>query len=377
MYGSEFAVLHDVIIDPFRAAGRPGGENMSSVWNQKESEEYFKLKKSYFRLNCRNLPHHPFKGRNHLNGWFKSVMCVADLNSTLANQINGITIAVQRYEYVNLYQTMADFYNVFLIMILFQIPPDTINILYTDGHPAGMLDDTWQRLFGKIYRAGHLANETKFAKMIWNIQSYNCPLQTCSLPYVPYLERFRDFFLFQHDVTNMKVLNCSKLSVTIIWRRDYVAHPRNPSGVIQRKIKNEDEFLESVTELLRGHEVKAVQLETIPMEKQLELVSETDILVGMHGAGLSHTLFLPKHGGLIELFPAYHNQGTSHFQALTRWRRLHYVSWKNEYRGNEYPNKKTYIPPTVAISKMKKMVEKLCPQTVGVRSLKHHKKFQS
>ena len=39
------------------------------------------------------------------------------------------------------------------------------------------------------------------------------------------------------------------------------------------------------------------------VEQQLALVQQTDVLVGMHGAGLAHALLLPPHAALVELWP--------------------------------------------------------------------------
>ncbi|XP_050412468.1 uncharacterized protein LOC126827250 [Patella vulgata] len=360
MYAREFALLNDVIVDPGQATGRVGGENITSVLNQEESVEYLKLNKSYFQLNCEKLQHPPFNGKNHLNDWLGSVTCVSRDNLKHGRQVSGLTIAVQRYEYVNFYHTMTDYFNAFLIMILFQKSPKDINILYIDAHPAGSLDATWDHLFNKTYRAGSLATTTKFSKMAWNIQSYNSPLNNHGLPYVPYLEEFRKFFLSRHKADKLKILDCKNLSVLFIWRRDYVAHPRNPSGVVSRKIKNEDELLTSIKDVLPGHDIKALQLDKLKMDKQLELISGTDILIGMHGAGLTHTLFLPKHGGLIELYPTYWPQANKHFLTMARWRNLHYLAWKNHDPENEHANKMTYIPPRTLVKMVKEMVKKIC-----------------
>jgi capsular polysaccharide biosynthesis protein len=80
--------------------------------------------------------------------------------------------------------------------------------------------------------------------------------------------------------------------------------------------------------------VRGVQLELLPFTEQLRLVGETDILLGMHGAGLSHMLFLPRHGALIEFEPI--GQGENmHFAELALWRRLVYSRWRNDSSKNE------------------------------------------
>ena len=39
-----------------------------------------------------------------------------------------------------------------------------------------------------------------------------------------------------------------------------------------------------------------------PFTKQLEVIRSTDILIGMHGAGLTHLLFLPAWAAVFELY---------------------------------------------------------------------------
>ena len=38
-------------------------------------------------------------------------------------------------------------------------------------------------------------------------------------------------------------------------------------------------------------------------EEQVRAVASTDILIGMHGAALTHSLLLPPWGGVMELWP--------------------------------------------------------------------------
>ncbi|KAK4116120.1 glycosyltransferase family 61 protein [Canariomyces notabilis] len=51
--------------------------------------------------------------------------------------------------------------------------------------------------------------------------------------------------------------------------------------------------------------VKSVDFSTIPFAEQLQLVRETDLLLGVHGAGLTHTMFMRDgRGAVVEIRPA-------------------------------------------------------------------------
>ncbi|XP_041347604.1 beta-1,2-xylosyltransferase-like [Gigantopelta aegis] len=361
-YANEFAHLHDVVVNPLNAAGRKGGENMSSVWKQNEQDEYLKLKSGYFSIQCNTSLEYQFSSKTHLKEWKNSLACDPKNNFNGMVKIKGLTIAVQRYEYVNLYHTMTDYYNAFLVMLIFNKSPDDTTILWVDSHPSGGLDQTWKTLFSNTIRAGHLRGPTVFEDMVWSIMGYDSPLNQHNRPFTPYLEQFREFFLTRHGVSPAKTLDCAHLNVMFIWRRDYIAHPRNPSGLVKRKIANEAELLETVRKAVPGHNVTGVQLDALPMRQQLELVANTDIFLGMHGAGLAHTLFLPKHGGLIEFYPTYWSPSNRHFRAMATWRGLQYQTWQNTDSFNEKKDYYTYIPPQTLLNMFLEVKTKMCRQ---------------
>lgn len=355
-----YAKLVDVTIDPKYGIGRLGGENISEVFNQKEEDEYFRLQKGYFQLQCNQSKiEYVFSGKTHLRTWME---CVNVSQHFRYNQIiKQWTIAVLRYEYANLYHTMTDYYNAFFLAKVFNINPNNVTIMFIDGHPKGALDTPWQYLFRNYIRAGAFKGPVRLKRLLWGIMGYDSFLNHHSRETVPYLEEFRQFFLTRHGVSTLQKLNCDKLNVLILWRRDYLAHPRNPSGVVSRKIKNENELLTKVKELLPGHNVYGVQIDKYSMRKQLLIISKTDILIGMHGAGLSHTLFLPKHAGLIEFYPVYWSTSNQHFKAMAKWRHLHYLTWNNVDSKRELPNKYTIIDADKTVAMVKEMRTAMCP----------------
>ena len=357
-YNNLFARLRNVTIDPSKGKGRKGGENISDVFNQAEDAEYFKLEKGYFNLNCKEKLDYSFKPKDHLSAWFNVINTGTNVVAKVVNK--RWTIAVMRYEYANLYHTMTDYYNAFLMTIKFSLNPDETDILFIDGHPIGALDSTWETLFGNVTRAGKLNKTVLYPNMIWNILGYYSPLSEHKTPAIPLVEQFRQFFLTRHGIIQEKVLNCDKLTVLFLWRRDYLAHPRNPSGKVSRKVKNENELISAVTDLLPGHDIKGIQIDKLSMKMQLQVISETDILIGMHGAGLSHTLFLPPHAGLVELYPTYWPTANRHFRAIAGWRHLHYSVWSNSESRRELPDKYTLVDENAVVQMVHEMHHKLC-----------------
>lgn len=58
----------------------------------------------------------------------------------------------------------------------------------------------------------------------------------------------------------------------------------------------------------------------------MEITRNTDVFIGIHGAGLTHLLFLPKWATLFEL---YHCDDPSCYRDLARLRGTNYITWEN------------------------------------------------
>ena len=253
-------------------------------------------------------------------------------------------LLVIRYEYANIYHAMADWYNAFLLMSFFNYAQAETNILLLDGHPKSSLDPVWRVLFNSTHRLSGLKPVSWFKELTFNILGRNSYLHRHHEERIPLIDEFSKFFLESYRIPyNKKKLDCDRISVLFIWRRDYVAHPRNPSGNISRKIANEDELIGSLQMEHPDFHIQGVRIDLFDMQQQLKYIAESDVLIGMHGAGLILGLFLPKHGGIIELFPKYWDY-MPHFKAIARWKSLKYEYWKNEEPRNETPNGHTIIP---------------------------------
>jgi protein O-GlcNAc transferase len=53
----------------------------------------------------------------------------------------------------------------------------------------------------------------------------------------------------------------------------------------------------------QGYEYRSVDFSELTFPQQLQIIKNTDILIGVHGNGLTHSLFLPPNSKVIEIFP--------------------------------------------------------------------------
>jgi capsular polysaccharide biosynthesis protein len=84
------------------------------------------------------------------------------------------------------------------------------------------------------------------------------------------------------------------------------------SGVGVRRVLNHHE----VEERLAAFGFSTVYFEDLSLGRQLQLACAADIIVGPHGAGLSHTLFMEDRSVVIELFPHKRQQSCDCFETL-------------------------------------------------------------
>lgn len=335
-YGNEFARLHEVAVN----VQHPGQFFMECTQNDYPDYKFNEI-----------------SNKNHLNEWIKSL---TQMNINIVRAVRpNTTLAVFRYEYANFFHQITDMYNAFVITKLLYIYPDQMNILFLDRHEAGHIDKTWYKLFAGVERVQDYVQPVLYRDLIWAVLGYNSPINFFSLVSLPFVEEFSDYFISRFKASKKK-LNCNSISILFIWRKDYIAHSGNPSGLIKRKISNQEEILKAVEEVFPGHSVTGIQLDQYDMSDQVQWISQTDILVGMHGAGMSHVLFLPSHAGVLELFPNYWPKLNRHFKAMAKWRKLHYLNWQNINPTNEKDKFYTYIPPITVIQRLLSLYFNMC-----------------
>jgi len=118
------------------------------------------------------------------------------------------------------------------------------------------------------------------------------------------------------------------VAALFVRRVHYVAHPRH-SGKIVRRLENEDELLAALeAQALEGASgVRIVRgtFSSMGFRAQVAAAQAACVIVGAHGAGLSHVLFAPPEVHLLELqTPGF---ARPHFIGFSHWAGSHHHPW--------------------------------------------------
>ncbi|CAI9721994.1 Hypothetical predicted protein [Octopus vulgaris] len=187
-YGNELAFFKNIVLNPFKNAEFVQ-ETADKQWT---APKKIVFSDGYFSVKCKKKPSYEFRGNNHLNKWFSVTRFQPDISKT-AKIEPRLTIAVERYEYANLFHSMTDFYNAFLMMKIFNSTPAETNILLLDYHPKGLLISIWDQLFNNVIFAKDIKEPTTYNNLVWSIMGYNSPLYPCGktpmlsqIAFIPY-----------------------------------------------------------------------------------------------------------------------------------------------------------------------------------------------
>lgn len=227
-------------------------------------------------------------------------------------------------------------------------------IIVTDDHPDTMLWEIWSLLTTRpILR-------TKDLQRPEIAQTFECPhniifpLPGGSNP------------LWQSDWTD---LPCMSSELVHVWRHRIMTaygidttldntpvvsgnQPRAPvlrvtiiARAGRRRIVNQGDLFDSLRQQFPRADVNLVDFEGMSIEEQIKYIYDTDILVGAHGAGLTHAMWLKPGRSLVEIQPDRMHGSDEHrgFRGLAKVRGLQYykmrahgIGWQSQSRNISY-----------------------------------------
>ncbi|KAK0161010.1 hypothetical protein PV327_009530 [Microctonus hyperodae] len=229
---------------------------------------------------------------------------------------------------VNMYHHFCDFFNLYASLHVNQSHPSTFK---TDNHILIWESYSYRSAFQDTFEA--------FTKNpLWDLKTFtgkNVCFKNLVLPLLPRM-------IFGLYYNTPLIYGCEKsglfkaFSEHIIHRLNIPLHKKNDSKIRvtllsrdtrYRRILNENELVAALEKKPEYKVQKVVYNRDMSFKKQLEITRNSDIFIGIHGAGLTHMMFLPDWAAIFEL---YNCEDASCYKDLARLRGVKYFTWEDE-----------------------------------------------
>uniref|UniRef100_A0A665TX17 EGF domain-specific O-linked N-acetylglucosamine transferase n=1 Tax=Echeneis naucrates TaxID=173247 RepID=A0A665TX17_ECHNA len=276
------------------------------------------------RLNKRALAAEG-QHKSPLQSWYAELQTYTELDFNPTEDgycdilIEEPTVFMKLDAGVNMYHHFCDFVNLYISQHINNSFSTDVKIVMWDTSFYGygdLFSETWKAFSDhdiihlKTYDSKRVCFKDAFFSLLPRMRYglfYNTPLiSDC------YSEgMFRAFS--QHVLHRLNILQAGpkegRIRVTLLAR-----------STEYRRILNQLEVSPAPSPL-----TPCFHLLDVPFLEQLRITHNSDIFIGMHGAGLTHLLFLPDWAVIFEL---YNCQDESCYRDLARLRGIRYVTWQ-------------------------------------------------
>lgn len=237
-----------------------------------------------------------------------------EIRSHLANSPENFSILVRREQpYTNMWHGLMQIFVLYMSLDVLQMarnpatnmpffrPEDMENtqVVILDDYPEDPYFDLWSAFAKKPpIRAGATSKErpVSLGNVIIPLAGASNPFwqsdwEVRSCDQSELLDVFSRRVLHFYGISDESSQEDRPLVLTYIDRRQ------------KRRLVNQESCLKKLKAGFPNVEVISVDFAAISFPEQLKIVRRTDILVGVHGAGLTHGIFLPHGSTMVEITP--------------------------------------------------------------------------
>lgn len=286
----------------------------------------FNLHLRKFELNCENIePREVESNRTAPSlGQFPTYMYTTGARHILDEFINletrlehiptsdTITVLIKREGASNLWHSLMEIMSATMTMDVLQMNRSEGNVnsiigtedvsktqvVILDSHPNGPYVDLWRLVGGMpIARFSDLAPDFNSSLVIVPLPGGSNPIwqgdwEPNDCQHSDLLATFSRRVRRHFNITDPIGLP-EQIVVTFINRTD------------TRKLIDQDSHFEAIGKRYNHTEIllQVIDFAALPLEEQIEIVRGTDILVGVHGAGLTHGIWLNQGSTMVEILP--------------------------------------------------------------------------
>jgi len=323
------------------------------------------LSKGFLNMKCKTKKN--FKNYSYLyKSYFESWNYDYDNSEKLEELSPEKTIFFisRNQDSPNIFHGGSELINAISIMNLFNLNPETIQVIFLESMTLN--NDPFYDLYKNIVSRGGEPIYIKNLKKKYHISSaFHIPInwdsgafitknfQNCKYSTKTYkllndlvnkymkIPDFKDSFISDKEIyyyPNSGAEDKSNLifnkSVTIQWRKIW---PKGRKGQF-RILANGKELADKLASFLpKNILIRLVDTASLSISEQISIMRKTDYLIGIHGAGLCLSVFMPSESILHEILPKKYNSlitlmstlsGHVTYSDLIKYK-------KNNYGGNE------------------------------------------
>jgi hypothetical protein len=206
----------------------------------------------------------------------------------------------------NAFHAMTDFLNAFeAVMIAGDVARQDLEVVLLDNAEPSWLDPLWPRVFApgrSVRRVGDFAGKrVLFRRALFSAPGYQSFLFAAYLTRpnerpepVGMLDAFSALVLRASGLSPSAPRPAGPLRVTFISRRPYEQHAHTG-----RQIGNEAACIAALA-AMGNMDVRLIDFAGLTLDEQIRTARDTDLLIGAHGAALTHMLWTRPHAGVIE-----------------------------------------------------------------------------
>ncbi|KAK1574677.1 DUF563 domain-containing protein [Colletotrichum navitas] len=266
------------------------------------------------------------------------------------------TVLVKREGHSNIWHSLMEIWSFTMTLDVLRLSPNVVEpqepfftvpedipkaqVIFMDDHTEGPLYPLWQLFAGrKPVRFKEVLEDGNQSKAFAETpQNLILPLAGGSNP------------LWQNDWEERDCKNAPLLKIFVqrIMQHFGIRYERGrkPTKSLQitlidrkgsRKLLQQDALLRAVRSKFPDINTQLIDLATLPFAEQIRIAQTTDVLVGVHGAGLTHTMFLREGAAVVEIQPE--DMFHKGFRNLAKMIGVHYVSTHAEMVGAEEDQK--------------------------------------
>ncbi|KAL4597576.1 hypothetical protein ACB092_11G000400 [Castanea dentata] len=350
-------------MDPGRVKMSMGGERLEDVMGRTEEEELPKFQNGAFELDGgprfsgspRRLADDDFLDRyvprhgvatHPIRALIESARVVGSTHFHCQEWVEEPTLLVTRFEYANLFHTITDWYSAYVSSRVTGLPSRP-NVVFVDGHCTAPMEETWKALFSSLRYAKSFSGPVCFLHAIFSPLGYetalfrglseqiNCdgasahdlqqnPDERRTARLSEFGELIRAAYGFPLNRHHFEK-PVSGYNVLFVRREDYLAHPRH-GGKVESRLSNEQEVFDSINNWASDHVCKVNLVNGLfahmPMKEQVQAIQDASVIIGAHGAGLTHIVHALPKSVVLEIISSHYRR--PHFALIARWKGLEY-----------------------------------------------------